>query len=82
MRKKNNRIVILGSKSFIANSFITLLKKNNHKYISVDRKIVDFEKNNSINKLKKIIKNKDIVVFIAAVAPVKNIRMLNFFLLL
>lgn len=77
MLKRNDRIVILGSKSFIAKSFINLLKKNKHKYISVDRKIVDFEKNNSINKLKKIIKNKDIIIFIAAVAPVKNTKMLN-----
>ena len=77
MKKKNSESIILGSNSFIAKSFISLLKKKKHKYIPVDRKIVNFEKKNSIKKLKKVIKNKDLVIFIVAVAPVKNIQMLN-----
>ena len=77
MKKKNRRIVVLGSGSFIAKSLINLLKLKNLKYLPIDRKIADFEKKNSVKKLGKIIKKKDIVIFIAAIAPVKNLDMLN-----
>ena len=69
------RVIILGSKSFIASSIIKNLKKKNYKLILVDRKKCDFEKSTSILKLSKIIKSNDIVLFVAAIAPVKNINM-------
>ena len=69
------RVIILGSKSFIASSIIKNLKKKNYKLILVDRKKCDFEKSTSILKLSRIIKSNDIVLFVAAIAPVKNINM-------
>ena len=75
--KKNNRVVILGSKSFIASELIKKLKKNNDNYLLINRNKINFKKENSTNKLIKILRKKDIVVFIAAVAPVKNFKMLN-----
>ena len=75
--KKNNRVVILGSKSFIASELIKKLKKNNDNYLLINRNKINFKKENSTNKLIKILRKKDIIVFIAAVAPVKNFKMLN-----
>ncbi len=69
------RIIVLGSKSFIASSIIKNLKKKNYKLILIDRKKCDFEKSTSILKLSRIIKSNDIVLFVAAIAPVKNINM-------
>lgn len=69
------RVIILGSKSFIASSIIKNLKKKNYKLILVDRKKCDFEKSSSILKLSRIIKSNDIVLFVAAIAPVKNMYM-------
>ena len=75
--RKINRIVILGSNSFIASELIKKLKKNNNNHLLINRKLVNFKNENSVNKLTKILKKNDIVVFVAAVAPVKNFRMLN-----
>lgn len=70
------RLVILGSKSFIASSIIKYTKKK-YKLILVSRKICNFEKSSCVNTLSNILKSGDIVIFIAAKAPVKNIVMFN-----
>ena len=62
------RVIILGSKSFIASSIIKNLKKKNYKLILIDRKKCDFEKSSSILKLSRIIKSNDIVLFVAAIS--------------
>ena len=74
--KKKGRIVILGGGSFVATGFIKLLKKNKIKFLSISKKNVDLNNKNSIKKLSKKIKKNDILVFISAVAPVKNFKML------
>ena len=76
---KNNlrRIVILGSNSFIGKSVIKKFHTHNIKPLLISRKLVDFESKKSIYKLKKILKKDDVIIFIAALAPVKNIEMLN-----
>jgi len=79
MFKKLNigRVVILGSMSFIGKSIIAKFHDNNIRPVLISRKQVNFEKNDCFSKLKKILKKNDIIIFIAAVAPVKNIVMLN-----
>lgn len=79
MFKKLNigRVVILGSMSFIGKSIIAKFHDNNIRPVLISRKQVNFEKNDCFSKLKKILKKNDIIIFIAAVAPVKNILMLN-----
>ena len=42
--KKINRIVILGSNSFITSELIKKLKKNNNNYLLINRKVVNFKK--------------------------------------
>ena len=74
--KKDTRIVILGGNSFVASNFINLLKKNKIKYLPIFKKNVDLTKKNSIQKLSRILKKNDRLVFISAIAPVKNIKML------
>ena len=74
--KKNNRIVILGGNSFVASNLISLLKKNKIKFLPFFKKNIDLTKVNSIQKLTKILKKDDILVFISAIAPVKNYKML------
>ena len=76
-KKKLNRVVILGANSFIGKAITKKFISQNIKPVLVTRKNVDLEKKQSCNKLKKILKKDDIIIFIAAVAPVKNIEMLN-----
>lgn len=75
--KKNSRIVILGGNSFVASNLINLLKKNKVNFLPIFKKNIDLTNINSIQKLTKILKKNDILVFISAMAPVKNIKMLN-----
>lgn len=71
------RVVILGANSFIGKAITKKFNSQNIKPVLVTRQNVDLEKKQSSNKLKKILKKDDTVIFIAAVAPVKNISMLN-----
>ena len=75
MRNKN-KIIILGSNGFISKNLIKNLSKKKIKYIGINRNYCDLEKISSIKILKKIVNKNDIVVFIAANAPVKNSKML------
>ena len=77
MNKKLNRIVIWGSNGFIAKNLKINLKKLNMNFISISKKKINLEKKQSFKLLSKIIKKNDIVLFIAAIAPVKTIDMLN-----
>ena len=77
MNKKLNRIVILGSNGFIAKNLKINLKNLNMNFISISKKKINLEKKQSFKLLSKIIKKNDIVLFIAAIAPVKTIDMLN-----
>ena len=73
---KKQRIVILGSDSFIISNFLKEIEKD-YNVIKISRKQVDLLKVNAKLKIKKIIKKNDIVIFAAAIAPVKNFDMLN-----
>ena len=73
--KKNKRVVILGKSGIVAKNLLKKLNKLNLKNIAIGRSKLNLKQKNSDKKLKKIIKNGDIVVFVAAEAPVKNIEM-------
>ncbi len=75
-KKKLNRIVILGSNGFIANSLKNNLKKTEHKFLAISKNEINLELDNSDELLRKKIKKKDIIIFIAAIAPVKTLNML------
>ena len=77
-RIKKQRVVILGSGSFIAKSVINYLKEENIKIIRISRKQIDFYKKKSVKNLNKYINEDDVIFIAAAKAPVKNITMLNY----
>ena len=74
---KKSRVIILGSGGFISSQVEKKLKKNKTSFIALKRKKADLTKKNSKKLLKKIIKDNDSVLFIAARAPVKTKKMLN-----
>lgn len=69
------RIIIIGSTGIISSNLQRRLKKNKLNFISVGRKKINLKGKMSYRFLNKIIKSKDIIVFIAAEAPVKNTKM-------
>jgi len=76
LEKTKSRIIILGKNGFIAKSLCNKLKKNNLNFISFSKEKLNLEKKTSVKLLKNIIKPKDKIVFISAIAPVKNTKML------
>ena len=79
MLRKNfyNRVVILGSLSFVGKAIANKLQNNNIQPFLISRKEIDLESKISTFKLNKIFKNNDVVVIVAAKTPVKNIETLN-----
>jgi nucleoside-diphosphate-sugar epimerase len=68
------RAIILGSGGFISSEVEKILKLKNIKYLGLKRKDINLLKESSSLKLKKLIKKDDIILFIAAIAPAKNIQ--------
>ena len=68
------RAIILGSGGFISSEVEKILKLRNIKYLGLKRKNINLLKESSSLKLKKLIKKDDIILFIAAIAPAKNIQ--------
>ena len=75
MKKKT--LFILGSGGFISGYVENILDNKNKKYVGIRRKNIDLTNLNKVKKLKKLIKPKDDILFIAAKAPAKNILMFN-----
>ena len=67
--------MILGSGGIISSNLQKILKQRRINITTIGRSKLDLKKKNASKKLKKKIKNNDVVVFIAAEAPVKNIGM-------
>lgn len=76
-RKKPKRVVILGSSGIIAKNLCIKLKINKINFKVIGSKNVDLRKSEKASKaISKIINNKDVIIFLAAEAPVKNIKTL------
>lgn len=73
--KTKKRVVIIG-KGFIAEAVEQLLLKKKINVLSFTSKTLNLLKTSSQDKLKKIVKNKDCVLFSSAIAPVKSYDML------
>ena len=70
------RVVILGSGGFISNALEELLLKSKINFIAYKRSDLDLAINDSVNILVNNLKTTDVVIFIAAKAPVKDEDML------
>ena len=66
------RILVIGSTGFVGSSIIELIKNDDYEIVPLNRSNCDLQKPDSVNFLKDNISNDDILVFAAAIAPVKN----------
>ena len=73
--KKPKRVVILGTSGIISSNLQKVLKKKNINILLVGRSKLDLKNENASEVLATKIKKEDVVVFIAAEVPVKNIKM-------
>ena len=71
------RVVVLGSNGFISSAVIRRLSSLGIETLNISRKTHDLENPNSVEKLIKLINSDDILLFVAANAPVKNNEMLR-----
>ena len=69
------RIVIIGSSGIISQNLQKKLKEKKLNFLSFGRKDFDLKKNKSYEVLNKKIRNNDIIIFISAEAPAKNMEM-------
>lgn len=70
-------IIVFGRNGFISKKLIMFFKNKKIKTQSLGRKEIDLTKENSINLIKKKVKKNSIIIFISAIAPVKNVLMFN-----
>ena len=73
---KPKRVIILGSKGFIASELKTKLKSLDINVLAISKSKINLIQTKSTKSLSRIIKNDDVIVFISAEAPVKNHKML------
>ena len=69
------RIVIIGSSGIISQNLQKKLKEKKLKFVIFGRKDINLKTNKSPKILNKKIKNNDIIIFISAEAPAKNMEM-------
>lgn len=73
--KPENRIVILGKKSFIGHAANQLLIGNNFETLVLGREDIDLAQSDAWLKLRKFLRAGDIVIGAAAIAPCKDLQM-------
>jgi UDP-glucose 4-epimerase len=71
----NNRVVILGKKSFIGRAAYQLLQDNNCETLILGRDDIDLSQAEASLKLRKFLRPRDIVIGAAAIAPCKDLQM-------
>jgi nucleoside-diphosphate-sugar epimerase len=71
------RILIFGSNSFIGSNIYKKMKKKKNPILLFSKKKCNFLKKKDVYKISKKINPKDIIIFIAAKAPAKNITDLS-----
>ncbi len=69
------RVIVIGSTGIISTNLQKKLKEKNFKFITIGRKDINLKNNTSFKVLNKKIKKNDIIVFISAEAPAKNMKM-------
>ena len=74
MLKKNKKIIIFGSKGFLASNLIKELKKEKVNFIDLSKKKIDLLKTNDCKKIPSYINQNDTLIFISAIAPVKDFK--------
>ena len=75
-KKKPKRVLLLGSSGIICKNLIEILKKFKINFKCISSTNINLKDRNSFKKLKIIVKKNDVVIFLAAEAPVKNFKTL------
>ena len=70
------RVVILGSSGIVSTNLQKILREKKIKTLTIGSSKLDLKKDKASKILKSKIKKKDVIIFIAAEAPVKNMNML------
>lgn len=70
------RVIILGSSGIVSINLQKMLRAKKIKTLTIGRSKLDLKKGKASKILKSKIKKKDVIIFIAAEAPVKNMNML------
>lgn len=73
--KKPKRVLILGSGGIVAKNLFNSLKKNKIKVQALGKKKINLKNESSVKLLSKKVLNGDVIILVAAEAPVKNIKM-------
>jgi len=68
------RVVIFGASGFVGSSICNDLKSINVPFIGLSSKDIDLIQDNCVEKIEKLINDDDIILFISAIAPAKNIE--------
>ncbi len=74
--KKPKRIVVLGSNGFIGSAIMNLLQREDVEIIGLNRTHIDLADSTAFIKLANLLRADDVLVFVSARAPCKNIDML------
>ena len=75
--ERKSRVIILGAKGFISSAIAKKCCENKFLVINLSRQDIDLAQSSASEKLGNILQDGDSVVVGAAVAPVKNVAMLN-----
>lgn len=72
-----NRVVIIGCKGFVGGEIYKELLKNNFDVIGFSKNDIDLLKQSSVKKLNNKINDNDILIYVSAIAPCKNLQQFN-----
>ncbi len=77
MKNKIKRIITFGSNGFVAASLKKYLKSKKIKSKFISKENINLNKTESYSKIRSLIKDDDCIVFISAIAPVKDMLMFD-----
>ena len=75
--KKPERVVVIGANGFVGKAICETLQGRNINVLPVGRAEIDLLENDAITKLESFLRPTDSLVLVAAIAPVKNLVMLQ-----
>lgn len=71
---KPKRVVIFGASGFVGSAIYRDLKSINVPVLGFNSKDMDLTKDSCVNKIENLIQDQDVILFVSALAPAKNIE--------
>lgn len=72
-----NRVVVIGAHGFVGSAISQALKERHIDVLEVGRPDVDLLEEGAVEMIKQIVRPTDSLVFVSAIAPVKNLNMMR-----